>query len=153
MSRDIPLTLVCRVRDLRVAIDLAFISETMRPLSVSAVAGMPSFVAGLAVVRGVPTVVVDAGALLASAGAPAWTRFVALRSTAGPVVLAVEAVVGVRALDVASLRALPPLLGLAHTETVAAIGVRDRELLVLLDAARVVPDAVWTALERVGAPA
>ena len=60
---------------------------------------------------------------------------------------------GVHALDVPSLRALPSLLTLAHTETVAAIGVRDRELLVLLDAARIVPDAVWTALERVGVPA
>lgn len=145
-SRDAPMTLVCRVRDLRVAIDLAYISEIMRPLPVSPLADMPAFVAGIAVIRGAPTVVVDAGALLVDAGERQWTRFVALRTSGGPVALAVEEVLGVRALDVVGLRALPALLSLVRTETVAAIGIRDRELLVLLDAARIVPESLLASL-------
>lgn len=152
-TRDTAMTLVCRVRELRVAIDLAYVSEIMRPLSVRPLSEMPAFVAGIAVVRGVPTVVVDAGALLADSGAHAWTRFVALRTSAGPVALAVEGVIGVRALEAVDLRDLPPLLSLTRKETVAAIGVRDRELLVVLDAARVVPQSLWASLREAEARA
>lgn len=151
--RDAATTLIARVRALRVAIDLAYITEVMRPLPVSPVGQMPSFVAGVAIVRGAPTIVVDAGALLAEAEAPAWTRFIALRTSSGPVALAVEGVVGVRALDRGGLRELPPLLAMVRTETIAAIGVRERELLVVLDAARVVPPSAWATLRGMEAQA
>ena len=123
-SRDTATTLVCRVRELRVAIDLAYVSEIMRPLQVRPLADMPAFVAGIAVVRGVPTVVVDAGALLADTGARAWTRFVALRTAGGPVARPDEEVGGLRAMGAVDLR----------------------ELVVVLDAARVVPQSLWASL-------
>lgn len=153
LSRETPSALVCTVRDLRVAIDLAYVVEIMRPLPIRPLTAMPAFVVGVAIVRGVTTVVVDGGTLLVDPGTRAWTRFVALRTPGGPIALAVEGVVGVRTLDALGMRELPPLLSVVHADTVAAIGVRERELLVVLDAARIVPASTWAAIHEAEARA
>jgi chemotaxis signal transduction protein len=46
------------------AFPLHHVAETMRPLPIESVAGTPSFVRGVSVIRGVPTPVVDLKALL-----------------------------------------------------------------------------------------
>ena len=118
----------------------------MRPMPVESVAGAPAYVRGIAIIRGDPLPVVDVGALLGAAGARA-ERFVTLRVGGRQVALAVDAVVGVRALAADTLRRLPPLLRDAHADAVSSIGALDAELLVQLDSARVVPDALWSEIE------
>jgi purine-binding chemotaxis protein CheW len=122
----------------------------MRPLPLVALAGMPSFVCGMSVVRGTPTPVVSLGGLLGAAEAPEPSRFVTVRTGPRTVALAVEEVVGVRDLSTAPLMELPPLLGEAAAEVVATVGAMDAELLVVLRSARWVPAEVWQAIEAEG---
>ena len=71
-------TLVVRVCTRLCAVPLAHVVETMRPLPVERIAGMPSFVRGVSIIRGVPTPVVDLGVVLGTPGEAA-ERFVTLR--------------------------------------------------------------------------
>jgi purine-binding chemotaxis protein CheW len=128
------------------------VSETMRPLAVEHLAGMPSFVAGVAIVRGVPTPVIDAGRLLGIADAPRASRFVALRVGDRRAVMAVDAVLGVRSLLPEALEELPPLLRDASSDVIARIGTLDADLLVVLTCAKLVPPGVWALLDGGDAP-
>lgn len=142
--------LICRVRRQYAALSVLDVIETMRPLPVEALAGAPSFVRGLSVVRGVPVPVVDLGALLGVAEPASPDRFVTLRTGRRHVALAVEAVLGVRRLSESALRELPPLLGGASAEAVSAVGTLDGQLLFVLSTARIVPESVWAVLDSHG---
>ena len=126
---------------------MADVIETMRPQPIEAIAGAPGFVLGLAVIRGEPVPVVDVARLLGTEAAQP-RRFVTVRGARRPIALAVDAVLGVRAVAADQLLELPPLVGAVVAETVAAIGALDAQLLVMLQAARVVPDAVFDLVER-----
>ncbi|HEV7559125.1 MAG TPA: chemotaxis protein CheW, partial [Kofleriaceae bacterium] len=116
------------------ALPIADVEETMRPLPIDAMAAMPAFVLGVSIIRGHATPVVDT-AMLVGTTARDRSRFVTLRVGARRVALLVDAVVDVRVLPVGDL---PPLV--ATAEAVASLGVLDRELLVVLDAARVIAE-------------
>lgn len=107
---------------------------------------MPGFVLGLAIIRGAPTPVVDAGALLGEHGEGQPTRFVVMRVQERRVALAVEAVLGVKRLAGETLQALPPLLRHAADDVVAAIGTLDAQLLTVLGGGYLLPPAVWEQL-------
>lgn len=139
--------MLCRVGARLCALPLDHVVETMRPLPIESLPGAPAFVRGLSMIRGVPVPVVDAGALLDAGDPPKPTRFVSVKAGHRHVVLAVEEVLGVRDLPAASLRVLPPLLGEAGAGVVSAIGALDSAFLLVLQAARLVPEAVWGALE------
>jgi purine-binding chemotaxis protein CheW len=117
----------------------------MRPLSVEPLVGAASFVRGVSLIRGAPVPVVDLGALLVPSEVANPTRFVTLRLGLRRLAVALEGVLGVRTLPDA-LTSLPPLLADASAESVSAIGRLDQELLVVLEATRLVPDPVWAAL-------
>jgi purine-binding chemotaxis protein CheW len=142
-------SLLCRVGGVLCAVPLHHVAETMRPLEVEPIAGVPSFVRGLAVIRGVPTPVVDAASLVGG-GASRATRFVTVRTGTRCVALAVESVVGIAQIPAASLAALPQLLEDA-ADVVAAVGTLDSELLLVLRASRLVPDRVWATIQADGA--
>lgn len=109
------------------------------------VADAPSFVLGVAIIRGSPVPVVDLAALVGTrSDRPG--RFVTLRVHERQVALAVDEVLGVRSLAVPLLGDLPPLLRGAQPEAVSTMGNLDGELLVVLANAQVVPDALWIAL-------
>ena len=139
------LVLVCRVQARLFALPLGQVVETMRPLPVDPVAGAPHFMSGLAVIRGAPVPVVDAARLLGAVDGEA-DRFVTVLAGSRCVALAVGSVLGVRALPAGSLRELPPLLQEAGAEAVAAIGLLDAELLLVLQGTRLLPEDVWGAL-------
>lgn len=143
--------LLVRTRTCVAALPLPSVVETLRPLPTEPVAGMPAFVRGVAVVRGGPTPVIDLAALL-SGGAfapdPEVARFVTLRVGERRVALAVAAVLGVGGLDESTLHSLPPLLGAACGEFVEALGAHDAQLLLVLRAARLLPEEVWRALAQ-----
>ena len=127
--------LICRVGHRSCALPLGAVIETMRPLPVEPVAGTPTGVMGVSIIRGAATVVVDVAALVGS-DARAPRRFVTVRAGERPVALAVEAVDGIRAL---ASEELPPLLGDAASTLVARIAADAGELLLVLQASRLLP--------------
>ena len=144
------LSLLCRIGAHLCALPVEQVVETMRPLPIVSMVGTPEFVSGLCIVRGVPLPVVDTGSLLGAGLGPVESRparFVTVKSGKRLVVLAVDAVLGLRAIPADSLRELPPLLGDALSDLIAAIGAVDSELLLVLQATRVLPEPVWAALE------
>lgn len=140
--------LVFKVASVACALPITAVIETMRPLPIQRVESAPPIVAGLAVIRGVATPVIDTARLLGTA--PTETgRFVTVAVGERPVALAVTSVVGVSAIPVEELRALPPLLATAEAGAVSAIGALDRELFLLLRGVHLVPDTVFATA---GAP-
>jgi purine-binding chemotaxis protein CheW len=142
------------------ALALKDVRETMRPLPIEPLTGMPSFVLGVAIVRGFPAPVVDAGRLLNPCASPSTpiiasssARFVSLKLGERTAALAVDAVLDIRPLTAGILADIPPLLREAGAEQMAAIGALDTQLLFVLEAARLVPESVWSAIKAPGAPA
>jgi purine-binding chemotaxis protein CheW len=145
--------LVCRIGSHIGALALQHVRETMRPLPVQPVSGAPAFVLGLAVVRGAPAPVVDTCRLLdpsVSCSVLSPARFVSIMLGERCAVLAVDAVLEVRSFARGAMAEIPPLLRGAGTGIISAIGALDAELLLVLEAARLIPQAVWSAVEASG---
>ncbi len=138
--------LLVRTSELTCALPAQAVVEVSRAGSIAPLAGAPPFVAGLAVLRGAPLPVVDLGQLLGAAEGPAEggrrRRLVTLRLGERRAALRVDAALGVRGLAPEVLEAAPPL-AVAAGSAVAAVGARDGALLLLLEAARLVPEEVW----------
>ena len=129
------------------AFQLQHVAQTMRPLPIEPVAGTPGFVCGVSVIGGAPTPVVDLKALLEGCeNSPSYGRFVALKMDDRRVLIGVDSVVGLSNLDSAQLGALPPLLRDVTVDRIASFGTRDAQLLLVLHAARIVPEEVWKTL-------
>ena len=145
-------SLLFTVRAHTCALPLSYVIETMRPLPVVSLPGTAAPVLGVSIIRGGPMPVVDPGRLLD--GAPSQpTRFITLRIAARQIALSVDCVQGVRTVDAASLQECPPLLRDASHDLVASIATLDAELLLVLNAARIVPDTAWHAIDTWDGPA
>jgi purine-binding chemotaxis protein CheW len=148
--------LLCRIGSCIGALALEDVRETMRPLAIERLPGTPPFVLGLAIIRGFPTPVVDAGSLIGPSTAsspilsPSTARFVSLKLDDRNAALAVDAVLDVCSLPAETLSNMPPLLLAGDAQLVSIMGAVDSKLLLVLEAARVVPDSVWTAIRRQG---
>ncbi len=123
------------------AIGVDQVIETMRPLPIAPLSGTAAFVRGAAVIRGGAVPVVDLGAFL---GAPAVDpgRLVLVRCGPRAAALAVDAVLGVTSLDPSGAGPVPLLEG-GGAGAVEALGALDGDLLLVLRAARVVPEDAW----------
>jgi purine-binding chemotaxis protein CheW len=141
--------LLCRVRGLLCALPLEHVEETMRPLTVEPIAGVPSFLQGLAVIRGSVVPVVDAASLL-SGQASRPTRFVTIKAGGRRIALAVDAVLGIRTIPSGALDALPLLFQDAALDAVSAVGTLDSELMLVLRGARLVSEHVWATIDADG---
>lgn len=137
--------LVCRVGGVLCGIPLAHVVETLRPLPIEAVAGAPSGVLGMAILRGSPVPVVSGHHLVAGGSHPA-RRFVVLRASSHRVALAVDDVVGFFQPNAASLGAVPSLLR-NGSSAVTEIGALDGALALVLDATRILPEEVLAVLQ------
>jgi purine-binding chemotaxis protein CheW len=134
--------LIARVGTLTCAIPIEHVIETMRPLPTETIGDMPGYVAGLAIIRGEPTLAIDLAALLGVERGVV-TRFVVVRAGGSRrAALAVDAVIDVR--DVSAHDGLPPLI---RAESIREIAAADRELVVVLEAARAIAPEVWSVLE------
>lgn len=139
--------LLVRVRGGLCAFPLAEVIETMRPLPVEPFSGQSEFIQGVARIRGAAVPVIRLTALFPedqSCDLP--TRLVTLRLGQRSIAVAVESVLGIADLSGQVFEGLPPLLKTARTEFIQALGTLDAEFLILLDTARLVPDALWQAL-------
>jgi chemotaxis signal transduction protein len=102
-------------------------------------------------VRGSPVPVVDLSVLVG--GAPSASparRWVMLRCGARAAALAVDSVVGIRALPEGV--AIAPLVAGAAQGALAELRVRDAELVLVLEASRLVPEGAFDALLRETVP-
>ena len=142
------LHLVFTVQSLACALPIGRVIETMRPQPVRRIESAPEVVLGAAIIRGIPTPVVDASRLLGAEGDAPVGRFVTLGLDGRQVSLAVTTVQGVRALGEHAFAALPPLLAEADDQAVAAIGALDQQLMLLLGGVRMLPDAVFASLPQ-----
>jgi purine-binding chemotaxis protein CheW len=149
--------LLCRIGSHIGALALKDVREIMRPLPIEPLMGTPPFVLGVAIIRGFPTPVVDADRLIGPSSlpsrpivSPSPARFVSLKLGERTAALAVDAVLDVRSLPVETLSAVPPLLLGGDAQLVSVIGALDAKLLLVLEAARLVPDSVWSAIEATG---
>jgi purine-binding chemotaxis protein CheW len=115
-------------------------------------AGVPSFLLGLSVIRGAPVPVVDLVAVVGVGQTDAISRFVSLKLGERRVAVAVGAVMGLRELDAVSVEEMPPLLRDARAEVVEAIGVLDARLLLVLRASRLLPKGFWQKLSNRESP-
>ncbi|APR88238.1 hypothetical protein A7982_13587 [Minicystis rosea] len=122
------------------ALRVASVIETFRPLPVEPVAGAPSSVRGVAIVRGSPVAVVRLASILGPDDGAPGARFVTLRSGVGCVALEVDEVIGIRRISTEDLAAAAPLLGVALREHVEALGVLDGQLVAVIGAARLLPE-------------
>ncbi len=136
--------LLCRAGAILCALRLPHVIETLRPLPIRPLGGMPPFVRGLAVIRGIPVPVVDAATLLGT-GPSEPRRFITVRTGERVVALAVEEIVGIRELGSLSVQDLPPLLHRIRPRVVTLVGMLDANLVVVLRDARIVPDRAWTS--------
>jgi purine-binding chemotaxis protein CheW len=129
--------LLCQVDASYLALPIAHVIEVCRPLAITRLPDAPPWVLGACVLRGKAAPVIDARSLLDASAAvssePAG-RWVALRVAERRVVLAVDAVLGARALPDEARAAVPPLL--AAADSLAAIGTLDSKLLLVLSEAR-----------------
>lgn len=140
--------LLCRAGERLCALPLAHVLETMRALPIDPLPDMPPFVLGVAIIRGAAVPVVAVGRLLGVAGDAAPARFVTLRLGERVLALALDAVVGVRAVPAAVFNEIAPLLRDADTGLVQAVSTLDAELLLVLQATRLLPESTWEAIER-----
>ncbi len=127
------------------ALPLEHVAEITRPLPIEAISGAPSFVAGFSVLRGSALPVVMVERLLGDTDGPA-TRLVTVRFGNRRIGLAFTSVIGVRSLGSAVFSGLPPLLDPGST-AIAEIGALDGDLIVMLNAARIVPQDVFAMLD------
>lgn len=137
--------LACRAATHTCALPLESIVETMRPLPLEGFPKAPPFVAGMAIIRGIPTPVVDMRALMGEPSS-AFGRFVTVRIGNRPVALAFDAVVGIHRLRDITAGELPPLLKNVAGETIAEVSVKDSDLLLFFEASRIFPPGLIESL-------
>lgn len=145
-----PKYLLCRASSSICALPLAQVLEVMRPLPLRLLQVPPKFVCGLSVIRGAPVAVVDLASVIGKARTDPVGRWVALRLGERRLALAVEDVLGIRDLEESTFQSLPPLLRDADRALIEAVGTLDSELLLLLEAGRLLPEEIWDALTKEG---
>lgn len=146
------LLLLCRVGSKFCGVPLKHVLETMRPLAIEPLADMPELALGLSMIRGRPTPVIDARRLFGSDAGSAPRRFVTLEVGRNrTAALAVDDVLDVRSVPTTMLEPLPGLLRSQRPDTIASLGALDRELLVVLEQAQLLPESFWQELEQANA--
>jgi purine-binding chemotaxis protein CheW len=137
---------VCRVADVMAAIPIEHVAETMRPLPITAFQGMGDPFLGIAIIRGRPVPVLSGRKLLGMPLGAEPTRFVVLQAGHRTAALAVDAVVGIRAVEAVTADHWPELARSLAADTASAIGLLDQRVLLSVQAARIVPEAAWQQL-------
>lgn len=141
-----PMAVFALAGDRAVAIPVATAIETMRPLPVEPLAGLPPWVEGVALIRGQPTPVLNVALLLGDGGSPPIGAWVTVRAERSALALAVRRVTGVGSLEPGEWQALPSIVD-GVTEAVEAVGVLGARLTTVLSAGRLLPDEAMARIE------
>jgi purine-binding chemotaxis protein CheW len=145
-----PLWFLFRAGPSLCGVPLEHVAEVIRALPIEVVCGAPPYVRGLCIIRDMAIPVIDIGLLIgAEATRPA--RLAVIRTGSRAIALAADTVLGVCAIAEETCTGLPPLLRGAGSDMIAAIGIRDSELLFFLRTTRIVPDDLLEHLAVNGA--
>lgn len=126
------------------AFSVGDVVETMRPLDTEPLPNMPPFMLGIAVIRGLPTPVVDLAWLLGDAKTRTASRYVSIRVEGDRIVaLAVPTVPKLREMASDELTDLPPLLGHADEGRIVRLGKLDERLLLVLNKGALLSPEFW----------
>jgi len=128
--------LIVEAGDVRCALPLGAVVEVMRPLPLKHLAQAPPGVRGVALIRGEASPVLDLSELLDKTRTSP-RRFVSLHVGNRSCALAVDSVIGIEAIDRETWQSLPPLL--KNNRYAQALSVLDRDLVLLLEAGRILP--------------
>jgi purine-binding chemotaxis protein CheW len=139
--------LVCRAGACLFGFPVESLIEILPPLTVTTLRDAPAYVTGMALVRGRPTPVIDARRVLGLADAAPAQRWVALKVRERCIALAVEEVVGFRAVDRAVLQGMPPLVARVGAGVISQIGELDAELLLVLETGHIL-ESLWSGLRE-----
>jgi purine-binding chemotaxis protein CheW len=132
----------------RCALPVSAIAEVMRPLRPDAVPGAPDYVKGAAMIRGVPTPVIDLGTLLSGRSLEQPGRMIAMKvNDVRRAALLADGVLGL-CNGAELLPGSAPLLENCASEVIAQLGKLDGALLTVLRAGRIVPDDLWLRMEQ-----
>lgn len=132
------------------AVPISQVVETMRALPLKAVADAPPFVRGLSVIRGEPVVVIDVALLIGDRPSEA-ARFITVRTGKRIVAIAADVVARIFTPADDDARQMPPVLGEAASDAIAAVGRLDAELLFFLSGVQLVPEELIDGLLQQGA--
>jgi purine-binding chemotaxis protein CheW len=152
------LFLICRSAGYLCAIPLGKITEIMRPLpleripdpSSDAASHLPTCLIGASVIRGTLMPVISLARLLGAESTPA--RFISIKLGGRAAALAVDEVNGIHQLEESGNTEISPLLQALENTAVGTIATLDNELLLILQAARLIPENVWAAMNGQAAP-
>jgi purine-binding chemotaxis protein CheW len=134
------------------ALPITDVVETMRGLPLRPVAGAPSFIRGLSIIRGALLPVVSLAALLgAEEASPRVGRLITVRTGERQIALHVDEVIGAKHIDTSALALTPPLLSEALPGPTERLGALDGQTLALLSAARILSDDLFRDLIEQGA--
>jgi purine-binding chemotaxis protein CheW len=124
--------------------------EILRPLPTQSLGQAPHVVLGLTRLRGEAVPVLDLDRVLGVQSDTPSRRYVSLRVGASLVLLAVQEVLDLRAVDRDAMASMPPMLA-QGAPAVDAIASLDSGLLLVLKAAKFLPEPAWR--ESMGSPA
>jgi purine-binding chemotaxis protein CheW len=144
--------LLVRIGDAVGGLPIADVVETLRPLPIQPLAGMPPYVCGLSIIRGAPHAVVDLSRLVTGHTPAAFARFVVVRVGGHRMALAVEEVMGVREIETPRLQLMPSLLSESGRHHASGLGGVDEGLLLMLASSRVLLEDVARILDSGDAP-
>lgn len=142
--------LLCRLASSWCALGLDGLGEVMRPQPVDRVAGLPEFVEGLAMIRGLAVPVVNLPQLLCGVTSPEGSkeRFVTAQSDGHALALRVDEVAGIFPMTPETWHALPTLLEGIHGDHLAALGsLHNGDLVMLLKRTNLLSEADWETLQ------
>jgi purine-binding chemotaxis protein CheW len=141
MTRDL---LLVRSGRRLCALPVEHVDETMRPMPIEALPDVPTFVRGLAIVRGRPTPIVDLRTLLGDDEHEDPTRLVTLRiNGTRHVGVLVDEVLGIREKRTLHTEDMPSLLQDAAADIVQELARLDGRLLTILRTGSLIPEEVW----------
>jgi len=130
--------LLCRAAAILCALPLGYVREIMRVLPLEQLAGAPTYIRGLSVIRGAAVPVVDLGLLVAGRTSLS-SRLVTMATGGRTIALAVDEVTGVTALGEA-LEAMPSILQQTAADVIEAIGARDSDFIMALRGGRLISE-------------
>jgi purine-binding chemotaxis protein CheW len=145
MSVSVP-ALLFRAAGRAYALPVAHVIETMRALPLEKIAGAVEPILGMSIIRGAPTPVIDGGVAFAHSPSTA-ARLVTLRVGDRTVAIAVDEVIGVRALNHEAMQFTPRVLHGAAGGALDRVGTLDGELLLVLEATRIVSTELLETLD------
>jgi purine-binding chemotaxis protein CheW len=122
----------------------------MRPQPLQSIMSSFRFAEGVAMIRGEPMPVVNLALLLGDREPARPERLVTLKLGVRSAAIAVQSVQAIRTLDARLVVDLPPLLRDAGAEHIERLARLDAELALVLRSGRLVPEALWTELDRAG---